>query len=158
MKRILSVLLLCSLLVTLLLPCAAAQETDGISTRTLERALAFAQADTSGALSVESAPKTQSANDGFLPKGLANDDNLILPGITLKHLLMLAEQNGIPTREAPFTMDELRNADEVIVSSSGGLCIQATELDGAPIGGRDPKNLKTLQDAYTAYYAQDVQG
>lgn len=85
-------------------------------------------------------------------------DNLILPGITLKHLLMLAEQNGIPTREAPFTMDELRNADEVIVSSSGGLCIQATELDGAPIGGRDPKNLKTLQDAYTAYYAQDVQG
>ena len=80
MKRILSVLLLCSLLVTLLLPCAAAQETDEISTRTLERALAFAQADTSGALSVESAPKTQSANDGFLPKGLANDDNLILPG------------------------------------------------------------------------------
>ena len=24
-------------------------------------------------------------------------DNLILPGITLKHLLMLAEKNGIPT-------------------------------------------------------------
>ena len=31
-------------------------------------------------------------------------DNLILPGITLKHLLMLAEKNGIPTSEAPFTM------------------------------------------------------
>ena len=30
-------------------------------------------------------------------------DNLILPGITLKHLLELAEKNGIPTREAPFT-------------------------------------------------------
>ncbi len=83
-------------------------------------------------------------------------DNLILPGITLKHLLMLAEQNGIPTREAPFTMDELRDADEIIVSSSGGLCTQAVELDDEPVGGRDPKNLKTLQDAYAAYYAEDT--
>ena len=53
-------------------------------------------------------------------------------------------------------MDELRNADEVIVSSSGGLCIQAVELDGAPIGGKDPKTLKTLQDAYTKFYAEDT--
>lgn len=80
MKRILSVLLLCSLLVALLLPFAAARETDEISVGTLERALAFALTDTSGALSGETAPKTQSANDGFLPKGLADDDNLILPG------------------------------------------------------------------------------
>ena len=83
-------------------------------------------------------------------------DNLILPGITLKHLLMLAEQNGIPTKEAPFTMKELEEADEIIVSSSGGLCIQAVELDGKPVGGRDPKTLKTLQDAYAAYYAEDT--
>ena len=69
-------------------------------------------------------------------------DNLILPGITLKHLLELAQANGIPTKEEPFTMEELKNADEVIVSSSGGLCIQAVELDGAPIGGKDPKTLK----------------
>lgn len=83
-------------------------------------------------------------------------DNLILPGITLKHLLMLAEANGIPTREAPFTMDELRDADEVIVSSSGGLCIRAVELDGKPVGGKDPVTLKKLQDAYAEYYANDV--
>ncbi len=83
-------------------------------------------------------------------------DNLILPGITLKHLLMLAEQNGIPTREAPFTMDELKAADEVIVSSSGGLCTQAVELDGEPVGGKDPENLKKLQDAYAVYYAEDT--
>ena len=53
-------------------------------------------------------------------------------------------------------MDELKNADEVIVSSSGGLCIQATELDGAPIGGKDPKTLKILQNAYTEYYDKDT--
>ncbi len=83
-------------------------------------------------------------------------DNLILPGITMKHLLMLARQNGIPTREEPFTMDELRAADEVIISNSGALCIRAATLDGAPIGGKDPQTLKTLQTAYTAYFRADV--
>ena len=48
-------------------------------------------------------------------------DNLILPGITLKHLLMLAEQNGIPTKEAPFTMKELEEA---------GLSIALCNIDG----------------------------
>ena len=81
-------------------------------------------------------------------------DNLILPGITLKHLLMLAQANGIPTSEAVFTMDELRDADEIIVSNSGGLCIQAVELDGQKVGGKDPKTLKILQDAYTEYYQE----
>ena len=83
-------------------------------------------------------------------------DNLILPGITVKHLLMLAKENGIPTKEEPFTMEELRAADEVIISSSGGLCIAATELDGQPVGGKDPETLKKLQDAYTRYYYEDT--
>lgn len=83
-------------------------------------------------------------------------DNLILPGITLKHLLMLAKQNGIPTKEAPFTMDELRDADEVIVSSSGGFCTRAVELDGKPVGCKDEKTLRILQAAYDAYYAEDT--
>ena len=83
-------------------------------------------------------------------------DNLILPGITLKHLLELAEKNGIPTREEPFTMDELRAADEVIVSSSGGLCIRAVELDGQPLGGKDENTLKVLQNADLEFYAEDT--
>lgn len=45
-------------------------------------------------------------------------------------------------------MDELKNADEVIISNSGAFCIRADELDGKPIGGKDPKTLKILQDAY----------
>lgn len=75
-------------------------------------------------------------------------DNLILPGITLKHLILLAKENNIPVIEAPFSMDELKNADEVIISNSGAFCIRADELDGKPIGGKDPKTLKILQDAY----------
>ena len=85
-------------------------------------------------------------------------DNLILPGITLGHLLLLAEQNHIPTKETPFTLEELTDADEVIVSSSGGLCIPASELDGQPIGGKAPELLKTLQDAYAAYYEKETNG
>lgn len=81
-------------------------------------------------------------------------DNLILPGITLTHLLLLAKQQGIPTREEPFTMDDLRNADEIIVSSSSALCIPACELDGQPVGGKDPVTLQRLQDAYAAYYRE----
>ena len=75
-------------------------------------------------------------------------DNLILPGITLKHLIILAKENNIPVIEAPFSMDELKNADEIIISNSGAFCIRADELDGKPIGGKDPKTLKILQDAY----------
>lgn len=92
--------------------------------------------------------------DGILSTPPRN--HLILPGISLKHLLELAAQNNIPVNEAPFTMDELRAADEVIISSSGGLCIRATELDGNPIGGKDSVNLKKLQDAYEAFYAADT--
>ena len=83
-------------------------------------------------------------------------DNLSLPGITLGHLLMLAKQNGIPTQERVFTLEELAEADEIIISSSGSLCIPACELDGLPVGGKDPAALKTLQDSYTAYYRRYV--
>lgn len=83
-------------------------------------------------------------------------DNLILPGITLKHLLMLAKENDIPTEETPFTLEELIDADEVIVSSSGGLCIRASEIDGVPIGGKAPGLLKALQNAYAAYYEKET--
>ena len=92
--------------------------------------------------------------DGVLHS--APRDNLILPGITLKHLLELAKENGIPTVEEPFTMDELRNADEVIVSSSSCLGIRAVELDGQPVGGKDLATLKTLQEAYAKKYEAAV--
>ena len=59
-------------------------------------------------------------------------------------------------KRQPFTMDELRDADEIIISSSGGLCIRAVELDGKPVGGKDPATLKKLQDAYTAFYDKDT--
>lgn len=76
--------------------------------------------------------------------------NLILPGTARKHLIRLAEAKGIPTNETAFTVDELMDADEIIVSSAGTLCNAANEVDGKPVGGKAPEVLKKLQDAAVA--------
>jgi D-alanine transaminase len=76
-------------------------------------------------------------------------DNLILPGIARKHLLELCAQLGIPKDETAFTVQEMLDADEVIISSSGQFCVGVGEIDGRPVGGRDQKTLRALQDAFS---------
>ncbi len=83
-------------------------------------------------------------------------DNHILPGISLKHLFEIAPTVGIPAVEEAFTMDELRDADEVLISSTSKLCLRAVSLDGKPVGGKDPETAKKLQQAYWDYYEKDV--
>jgi len=80
----------------------------------------------------------------------APTDHLILPGIARAHLIKTAKELGYPVDETPYTLDELRNADEIIVSSSGSFCLAACELDGKPCGGKNPEMLKALQDALCA--------
>ena len=87
----------------------------------------------------------------------APTDELILPGITRKHLLALAKENGIPTDETPFTMVELMNADEAIVTSSSALCIRVESIDGIPVGGKDPERIKLLQNAYLEKFNRETQ-
>ena len=77
----------------------------------------------------------------------APTDNLILPGIARAHLIRTAQALGYAVEERPFTMRELREADEIIISSAGSFCLAAEELDGAPVGGRAPEMLRRLQDA-----------
>ena len=72
---------------------------------------------------------------------------LILPGTARKHLIVLAGQNGIAVEESAFTLGELMSADEVLVHSSGTLCNAACEIDGKPVGGKDPETLHMLQQA-----------
>lgn len=83
----------------------------------------------------------------------APTDNLILPGIARAHLIKACHELGIPVDETPFTLKELMEADEVIVSSSSTLCIQATEIDGKPVGGKDPLNMDKIRNAvYKEFY------
>ena len=87
----------------------------------------------------------------------APTDELILPGITRKHLLQLCAANGIPVVEAPYSMVELMNADEIIVSSSSALLMGVESIDGIPVGGKDPQRLRLLQDAYREKFARETQ-
>ena len=99
------------------------------------------------------------SNISILENGVlrtAPTDELILPGITRKHLLALARENGIPTNETPFSMVELMNADEIIVTSSSALCMKVESIDSIPVGGKDPERLKLLQDAYLAKFQQET--
>lgn len=50
-------------------------------------------------------------------------------------------------RRSLFYLDELFEADEVIVSSSGSLCLSAESVDGKSVGGKAPALLTRLQDA-----------
>lgn len=84
--------------------------------------------------------------NGTLQTAPAN--NLILPGVTRKHLIEICNDLNVPVVEKPFTLQELFDCDEAIVSSSGCLFIEAKSLDGRQIGGKNQKLLHELQKAY----------
>lgn len=82
--------------------------------------------------------------------------NLILPGVTRKHLFEIAGESGIPIREASFTVREMMEADEVLVSSSSGLFNAACQIDGRPVGGKAPELLKALQAGMMERFNREV--
>ncbi|MGI6664446.1 MAG: aminotransferase class IV [Christensenellaceae bacterium] len=83
----------------------------------------------------------------------AQTDEYILPGITRAHLLRICKKLGIPTIEEAFTLEELFDADEVIVSSSTNFCVRATKLDGIEAGGKDEALFFRIQDEiYQEYF------
>ncbi len=79
-------------------------------------------------------------------------DEMILPGVARAHLLSVCREFGIPVVEKHFSVDELKNAAEIIVVASGSLCRSANELDGTAVGGRAPELLKRLQDRLLGDY------
>ncbi len=76
----------------------------------------------------------------------APTDCYILPGIARAHIIKACKKLCIPVDETPFTLDELKNADEVIISSSSKFCLSAKQLNDDTVGGRAPELLKAIQD------------
>ena len=74
-------------------------------------------------------------------------DNMILAGVARGHLLTFCRRFGIPVIEEPFTVEEMMNAAEIIVTSSGTLCRPVCEIDGVSVGGKSPEILNKLRDA-----------
>ena len=77
-------------------------------------------------------------------------DNLILPGVTRKHIIAICKANGIPVEERPFTVQEMMEADEIFSSSSSAITCRISEIDGKAVGGKDPKTFGIIRDAYQA--------
>lgn len=77
----------------------------------------------------------------------APTDNLILPGIARAHLIRMCKKLGIPVSETPYTLKELFEAEEVLVTSSSNLCLHACEIDGKPVGGKNPELLEEIRSA-----------
>lgn len=82
------------------------------------------------------------------------NDNLILRGISKTHMIAACYRLGIQVMERPFTLTELMDADEIIVTSSSNFCLHACEVDGVPAGGKDPATLKLIQDAVVTEYLE----
>lgn len=73
-------------------------------------------------------------------------DHYILPGVDRMHLIKMCKKIGVPVDEVPFTVKEMMEADEVIVSSSSNFCLSAHEIDGKPVGGKAPEILAKLRE------------
>ena len=79
-------------------------------------------------------------------------DNLILPGTTRRHLIEQCGKLGIPVEEKEFYLDELFDADEIIVSSAGALCVRVRELDGKAVGGKAEELITKLQKVMLEHF------
>jgi D-alanine transaminase len=81
-------------------------------------------------------------------------DNLILPGISRAHIIAHCGNLGIPVDETPFTLEEMFEADEIMISSVSTFCMSASYIDGYQVGGKDPERLRQIQDAFLEEFYQ----
>lgn len=98
------------------------------------------------------ASETVMLRDGFLTEGSSTNTMIvagrnliaprksvqILPGITYDAVFDIAQAHGSTTERRPVSEAELRDADEVWLSSSGREVLAITTLDGHPIGDGRP--------------------
>lgn len=78
-------------------------------------------------------------------------DERILPGVTRRRLIRLADTLGIEVRERSFSLSELASADDAIVTSTTKLARRAAFLDGQRIAEGD----HTVGDALIAILQND---
>jgi branched-chain amino acid aminotransferase len=87
---------------------------------------------------------------------IVTPDRGVLEGVTRRTMLELARREGFDVQVRPLPVDELRRADEIFLSSTGGGAIAVSRLDGAAIGGRAPGDFgpvtRRLQAAYWALH------
>ena len=73
--------------------------------------------------------------------------HLLLPGIARAHLIRMCKKLGYAVDETAYTLDDLMNAEEVLVTSSSNLCLRAESVDGKPVGGKQPEMYEKIRAA-----------
>ncbi|MDD6682385.1 MAG: aminotransferase class IV [Clostridiales bacterium] len=87
----------------------------------------------------------------------APTDHLILAGIARAHLIAACKKLGIPVSETPFTLTDLRNADEIITTSSTAPCTRACQVDGVPAGMKREDLFMALHAEIFGEFMRDTQ-
>ncbi|MBR1552745.1 MAG: aminotransferase class IV [Schwartzia sp.] len=77
----------------------------------------------------------------------APTDELILPGIARAHLIRKCKELGIAVSETAFHLEDLKTAEEILVTSSSKLCMRADRLNGEPVGGKQPELFEKIRKA-----------
>ncbi|WP_020007464.1 D-amino-acid transaminase [Salinicoccus albus] len=76
-------------------------------------------------------------------------DNLILNGITRLEILKLADELGIDYKEAPFSVEELKAADEAMITSTTQEITPVVKVDDSVIANGTRGEITTrLQEAF----------
>ena len=81
----------------------------------------------------------------------------ILPGITRKAVLALAEETGLAFEERLINARELFEAAEAFYTSASAFVMPVVEIDGKTLGdGRPGPVAKRLRELYFAFAARDA--
>jgi len=104
--------------------------------------------------------------DGYVTEGTSNTafivldenrlitrplSNAVLPGITRRMILKLAESGAITVEERMFTVDEAKSASEAFLTSASSFVMPIVEIDGAMVGGGQPGPIsRKLREMYLA--------
>jgi len=87
---------------------------------------------------------------------LVTPETGVLEGISRRTVIEMARAAALPVRVEPLPVADLRAADEVFLSSTGGGVIAVSHLDGVPVGGRNSGDFgpitRQLQQAYWALH------
>lgn len=76
----------------------------------------------------------------------------ILPGITRQAVLAIARMQGIAVDERCFSLDEIRTADEIILTGSGDEIRSAVTLDDKPVArGKPGPVARNIIDAFVEH-------
>jgi D-alanine transaminase len=83
-------------------------------------------------------------------------DHLVLPGITYDVVIEIAQAREFQLDVRPISEAEVRNADEIWVTSSTKEVLAITTLDGKPVGDGKPGMLFRRMHALYQEFKRDV--